>query len=146
MATPSFIAAPVAPGAVDVKHVLTLAVTDNGRKTATTAVTIMAPVANAGPDQTVATKTPVQLDGSASTFDRRETLNYAWMRSGGTQGADVSMTGANTVRLSFVAGTLEFGAPDVEHIFALTGTGSDGMEDADTVRVTVSATVSWPIP
>ena len=99
----------------------------------------MAPVANAGPDQTVDTKTPVQLDGSASTFDRCKTLDYAWTRTGGTQGADVSMTGANTVRPSFVAGTLESGAPDVEYVFTLTGMGSDGMEDTDTVRVTVAA-------
>ncbi len=48
----------------------------------------MAPVANAGPDQTVASEASVTLDGSGSTDANTEaplnTLSYEWKQLSGT--------------------------------------------------------------
>ena len=41
------------------------------------------PVADAGPDQEVASGATVELDGSGSTKDRRATLSYSWTQTGG---------------------------------------------------------------
>ena len=148
VATPTFTAGAVEAGAADVTHVFTLTVMDaeGAPGTDTVTITVTAPfaatVADAGPDQTVDSEDPVTLDGSGSIVDRRRTpLSYAWERTtGGTVGATVTLTGANTVRPSFTADTLAIGAEDVTHVFTLTVTDKESGGSTDTVEVTVRAT------
>ena len=142
-ATPSFTAAPLAPGAADVTHVFTLTVTDanNASDTDTVTLTVNAPpLVNAGADATVNAEGTIALDGTGSS-DSTGTPTYAWTRPVGATG---TLTGANTATPSFTAAPLAPGAADVTHVFTLTVTdagATDGvrLNNVDTVTITVNA-------
>ena len=145
-AQPSFTADTLFSGAADVTHVFSLVVTDEeGVNSIADEVTVTViapnavPVANAGPDQTVRSGATVQLDGSASTSDRRRTIaSHAWSRTDGTSDDTVALSDANVSRPSFTADILTPGAADVTHVFSLVVTDNEDAESfADTVTVTV---------
>ncbi|MCX7099396.1 MAG: hypothetical protein NTV43_15985 [Methylococcales bacterium] len=100
------------------------------------------PVANAGPDQTVASGAVVNLSGSLSTG---VITGYAWKQ---TVGDAVLLTGANTVAASFTAPTASLAS---QLIFELTATNSAGsVKDTVIINVnaaapTLDATLSLPI-
>ena len=156
-ARPSFTAPDVAPGAADRVLSYGLSVTDNqdraGDRTDTVRITVIAPiaptVAEAGPNQTVASGALVELDGSGSTSDRRFPIgenDYAWQRTGGTMGVTApTLTGATTATPTFTAETLMVGDTDVTHIFTLTVTDSDGDSAEDMVTITVEAPNADPV-
>ena len=92
-----------------------------------------APVADAGPDQTVAKLTGVVLDGSGSSDPDGTIAGYAWTQ---TAGPDVVLNNADTVAPTF-------GAPDVaadtDLVFQLIVTDNDGATSApDSVTITVT--------
>jgi MYXO-CTERM domain-containing protein len=90
-----------------------------------------APVANAGPDQTVDENTSATLNGSGSIDPDNNTLTYAWSQTGGAP--TVTLTGANTAQPVFTA-------PGVtaNTVLTFTLTVSDGLlSHSDTVAITV---------
>ena len=114
-------------------HIVTLTVTDDHGATATDSMVITvineAPVANAGPDQTVSlnkgkNKTAtVTLDGSASSDPEGGVLSYLWTLDGQTAG-----TGA----------VLQVELPAGVYTFTLTVTDDHGAMASDTVVVTAA--------
>ena len=129
------------PGANDEKHTLTLRVTDSAgivSEPDTVEVTVeAAPLANAGPDQSVASGATVMLDGSGSIVNQfRGPLYYTWERTGGT--GDNSVTLAEVEQPTFTADTLAAGAVSVTHIFELVvedNIGNPSASDTVTIRV-----------
>jgi hypothetical protein len=123
-ATPSF-TAPASPG----NYVFELTVTGTaGSSTDAVTITVSdvaAPVANAGPDQTVPQGTPVTLSGSGSTG----ASGYSWTQ---ISGPNVALSGAATATPSFTFPVLVGQSPIL--VFRLTVTGPGGT-DTDEVQI-----------
>lgn len=103
LAMPTFVAD--APGA----YVATLTVNDGRLDSTPAAVTIAAtvanaaPVANAGPAQTVVVGSAVALTGTASSDANGDPLTYAWTLTARPNGSTATLSGANTVNPGFTA-------------------------------------------
>lgn len=97
-----------------------------------------APVADAGPDQSVTTGTEVTLDGSGSSDADGDSLSYAWTLTAPNGSASV-LFNATTVSPSFTI--------DVDGDYVVWLVVNDGSEVsiADTVTITASTTVSNPL-
>ena len=93
-----------------------------------------APVANAGPDQTVASGASVTLAGSGTDGDS-DPLTYAWTQTAGTT---VTLSDTSAAGPTFTAPTLVPGASNETLTFSLVV--NDGIDDsvADTVDITVT--------
>jgi hypothetical protein len=141
-ATPGFTAPVVS---TDTVITLQLTVTDNGGKTGSDTVSVtvrdtnVAPIANAGADFNSPDKTPVSLDGSASSDPDGSIASYAWTQTGGPA---VTLSNATTATPSFTT-------PDVTAstvlTFQLTVTDNQGKTGADTIAVTVDDANVIPI-
>jgi arylsulfatase A-like enzyme len=96
-----------------------------------------APVADAGPDQNVATGAIVTLDGSASSDANGDTLSYTWTLSAPAGSASV-LSGDATASPSFTA--------DVGGDYVVSLVVSDGAASstADSVTITASGTSGNP--
>lgn len=97
---------------------------------------VTAPVADAGPDETVKRNRAVTLDASNSSDDG-SINNYSWLQ---TSGASVSLSNANTANPGFAA-------PDTADIltFQLTVTDDVGLTATDTVKITINADNEIPV-
>lgn len=108
---------------------------ENKTNTATVTITVEksneAPVAAAtGPSGIIATGTTVTLSAAGSSDPDGDTLTYSWVQ---TKGAQVSLTGANTATLSFVAPVLS-----AQNTMTFVVTVSDGtLTDTATVDVVI---------
>ena len=118
---------------------LTFQVTvSDGRKSSTDSVDVtvqappanVAPVANAGADQTVRSGDAVILDGSASSDPEGRPLSYVWSQTSGPQ---VALTGAGGAIGAFVAPEVKEPA---ELVFEL-AVNDGSLGASDTVTVTV---------
>lgn len=88
-----------------------------------------APIANAGPDQSVMAPVTVTLDGTGSSDPEGQNLRYQWVQ---TSGNPVTLTGADTATPSFQADTsAEF------YRFKLTVFDSGNASDSDEVTIFV---------
>jgi hypothetical protein len=96
------------------------------------------PVANAGPDQSVAEGALVVLDGTGSVSPTGNTLSFAWTQTGGT---GVTLAAANTARPTF-------NAPNQAEslTFQLIVSDVNGSSGPDTVVITVGAVTPTPTP
>ena len=124
-------------------HTIVLTVTDGDSLTDTDSVTITvnapdneAPVADAGPDQTVIDEDgsgdeEVTLDGSVSSDPDGEIVSYSWTEDG----TDIATGEQPTV--TFDVGT---------HSIVLTVTDDDGATDTDTVTITVQSAYFQYLP
>ncbi len=91
------------------------------------------PVANAGPNQTVAVNSTVVLNGSASTSVDGRPLTYAWTLSSRPASSAAVLTGASTVMPSFVV--------DKAGVYTAQLIVNDGLASTpSTVTITTQAT------
>jgi PKD repeat protein len=91
-----------------------------------------APVANAGPDQTVNEGDVVTLDGSSSTDADGTIVTFRWMQ---TMGTPVTLSDPSAAQLTFNAPAV---GPDGEELpFQLTVTDNAGFSATDNVIITV---------
>lgn len=101
------------------------------------------PVANAGPDQSVASGATVSLDGTGSTDDVGIS-SYLWSQIGGTA---VTLSNTGVASPSFTAPTV---GSSTALTFQLTVTDADGQTNTDTVVVTVNPLTTpfagWGVP
>ena len=106
---------------------------DNIAYTTDGSVPSIAPVANAGPNQTVLEGATVTLNGSGSSDSDGSIVSYQWVQTAGTP--TVSLNVANPQRPTFTA-PMVAGASGV-FTFRLTVTDDDGLTGTDLVDITV---------
>ena len=100
-----------------------------------------APVADAGPDQTVASSAVVTLNGAGSTDADSDPLTYSWSQ---ISGASVTLSSATAAQPTFTAPNLSVGDPDATLVFSLTV--NDGTVDSPTDSVTITVSAPTTIP
>jgi hypothetical protein len=134
-ATMTFTAPAVPVGTVTLNFRLTVTDDDGASASDDVVVTVnttnQAPVANAGPDQSVDEQSPVTLTGSGTDADG-SIASYSWAQ---TAGPMVTLSGATTATPGFMAPSLSVSATLV---FELTVTDDRGASAADTVSVVVN--------
>jgi hypothetical protein len=128
------VAKPTFTAEVSGVYVVSLVVSDGILSSAPSIMTVtassanLAPVANAGPEQTVRKGDLVQLSGSASTDANGDALNYLWTWTSNPGNAVLS--GSLTVSPSFT--------PSVAGIYVLTLTVSDNKGGSHVARVLIN--------
>ena len=125
---PTFTAPYVAIGGETLSFELTVTA-NGGSSTDTVSVTVVnvnhPPVADAGPDQSIAEGSPVTLHGETSFDIDNDTFTYTWVQIGGLP--TVTLTGANTATPTFTAPVLgTSGAPGVVATLVFELTVDDG--------------------
>ena len=88
------------------------------------------PIADAGPNQTIAGASVVTLNGTGSYDPLGEALTYAWTQISGPQ---VALTGANAATATFTS------AANSTYSFRLTVTNTDGLKGTATTTVSTSS-------
>jgi hypothetical protein len=96
-----------------------------------------APIANAGPAQSVAPGILVTLDGRASTDADGDALTYAWTLPTRPNGSAASLSGATTAQPTFT--------PDVAGTYTASLVVNDGKVSSAPATVTITATTPAPV-
>ena len=133
-------------------YVVTLTVS-NGRATSSANVTIttgdIAPVANAGPNQTVAVGSTAVLNGSGSTDVNGKTLTYAWTLLSKPALSNATLSGADTVSPSFVVDfpAVPMAPPGTEgnRAYVVQLVVNDGVLTSNPSTVTITTTYTPPV-
>lgn len=123
---------------LDGQYTLQLVVADSELQSAVDSVTITAetansvPVADAGPDQNVATNSIVSLNGSASSDADNEGLSYQWEIQTKPEGSAAQLDDATAATPSFIA--------DVDGTYVVSLTVNDGKVDSSPDNLSVVST------
>ena len=121
-------------------YVIQLTISSGGQSSSATVMVStgnIAPVANAGPNQTVVVGATVTLDGSGSFDANSNPLTYSWFISSEPSGSQATLTGANTVDPTFVA--------DVAGNYKIQLLVNDGVSNSNIAVVTISTVISPPV-
>ncbi len=105
--------------------------------TVTIATDNIAPVANAGPDQTVAVAALVTLDGSRSTAVNSRPLSYRWAILTKPSGSNAALSGSLNVNPTFTA--------DVSGAYVIQLIVNDGFSNSAPSIVVISTVHSRPV-
>jgi RHS repeat-associated protein len=132
---PTFVAD--ANGAYVVQLIVNDGTVNSTPATVTIATDNIAPVANAGPDQTVAVAAFVTLDGSRSTAINSRLLSYRWAMLSRPSGSNAALSGSLSVNPSFTA--------DVSGTFVIQLIVNDGFSNSAPSTVVISTVHSRPV-
>ena len=101
---------------------------------------LLSPVADAGPDQTVDSNELVQLEGSNSSDPNDSSLSYSWTQ---TEGPEVTISDPTSVNPTFISPEV-----DEETLISLNLTVTNELEltDSDSVTITVQPITTPPKP
>lgn len=126
-------------------YVASLIVSDGKASSTAATVTVnaaaanAAPVANAGPAQTVATGAQAQLSGSSSSDANGDKLTYLWTMTSRPVFSAAQLNGATSVTPAFTA--------DQDGSYVVSLVVNDGMASSTAATVTVTATAKAnPVP
>jgi len=142
--TPTFTAPTVPFGQPPALLTFSLVVSDANTSSAPSTVNITvnaepppnpAPIANAGPDQAVASGAAVTLDGSASADPDGEPITFAWTQSSGPV---ISLVGADTAHPTFSAPTVPAGSAAATFTFSLVVSDAHASSAPASVTITVN--------
>jgi hypothetical protein len=135
-AKPNFFAPNVGPNGEALAFELTVIDVGGLKDTNTTTVNVIgdndAPIADAGPNQTVDEGKKVTLDGSNSTDPEGEGLSYQWSQ---VAGLPVTLSSTQAAKPTFTA--LDVGPGGASLTFRLTVTDDGDLKDSDTTIVNV---------
>jgi cytochrome c553 len=128
---------------VDGTYVIELVVNDGKVDSLPATVSIVAstansaPIANAGPDQSVNAGTTVSLDGSSSHDADNDALTYAWTLVSKPAGSATVLPDSATSYLVFIT-------PDVAGTYVVQLVVNDGTVDSTPDTMTITATATGP--
>lgn len=94
------------------------------------------PVADAGADQTVPERAEVTLDGTASHDPNGDYLSYHWERVDAWTEYDITIAWEYSREASFIAPEIDL--EQITFVFRLTVEDPEGLQDFDTVAITVT--------
>jgi hypothetical protein len=151
---PTFTDPSVGSNDAAVTHIFELVVTDDDGATSVadsvtitiTPVSNAAPVANAGPDQSVISGTQVSLAGAGTDSDGT-IASYAWTRTGGTGDVADAFASSTDQNPTFTDPSVGSNDAAVTHIFELVVTDDDGATSvADSVTITITPVADTQAP
>ncbi len=128
---------------VDGTYVIELVVNDGVVDSSPATVSIVAstansaPIANAGPDQSVNAGTTVSLDGSNSQDADNDALTYKWTLVSKPAGSATVLPNSATTQMVFIT-------PDVAGTYVVQLMVNDGTVDSTPDTVTITATATGP--
>jgi RHS repeat-associated protein len=125
------------PGTYVVQLIVNDGTVDSAPSQVTISSTNTAPVANAGPNQTVNVGNLVQLDGSHSTDVDGNSLTYSWAMLNSPDGSSAALSNTTAVQPTFVA--------DRVGTYVLQLIVNDGFVDSQPATVTVSTNDVLPV-
>jgi hypothetical protein len=129
IARPTFVAD--LPGTYVVQLIVNNGFLNSAPSNVTIATTNVAPVANAGSDQTVQVGATVALDGSASSDADHDPLSFSWSLLSRPGGSSAALSAANSPSPTFVA--------DVAGTYVVQLIVNDGFVNSDPKTVTITA-------
>lgn len=133
-ATPTFVAD--VDGTYEVASTVSDAELSSTDSVVVTAAPNRAPVANAGPDQSVATGSTVQLDGTGSYDPDADSITYNWIFLSKPSGSGATLSGADTAEPTFTA--------DIDGSYEMELTVSDGELTATDTVIVAATTATGP--